>query len=148
MKVIEHSKNGITLFLSNDEILIVNNALNEIVNGMEISEFETRIGFSEETVKESSPIFTSFWRQATLFDKTIFVQSAITRRPTLRAVEFGLLVLFDDEFDALFDKQKRANRFESKLSYSSKFPISYQFRINSLSKARCWCSILLKTSLR
>lgn len=52
MKVIEKNENGITIILSNNEIIIVNNALNEIINGIEITEFETRIGFSEEIVKE------------------------------------------------------------------------------------------------
>lgn len=52
MTLIEHSKNGVAVFLSNDELLIFSNALNEIANGIEISEFETRIGFSEDRVNE------------------------------------------------------------------------------------------------
>ena len=52
MKIIGRSTDGVTLFLTNDEVLILSNALNEIANGIEISEFESRIGFPEEFVSK------------------------------------------------------------------------------------------------
>lgn len=42
----EHSHIG----MSRDELLIVNAALNEVCNGIEVFEFETRIGANRECV--------------------------------------------------------------------------------------------------
>jgi len=36
--------------LTNDELLIINNALNEVPNGLSIPEFATRVGASESEV--------------------------------------------------------------------------------------------------
>ena len=47
---IENDKN-IQLQLSEEELIILNNALNEICNGIEVPEFETRIGANLEKVK-------------------------------------------------------------------------------------------------
>jgi hypothetical protein len=38
--------------VTSDELIIVNNALNEVCNGLYIDEFETRIGFSIEQVNK------------------------------------------------------------------------------------------------
>jgi hypothetical protein len=44
MKVVTLSEAGATVVLSSDEIGILNNALNEVCNGLEIPEFATRMG--------------------------------------------------------------------------------------------------------
>ncbi|MDK9357374.1 MULTISPECIES: hypothetical protein [Lelliottia] len=38
--------------LNESELLILNSALNEICNGIDVQEFDTRIGSSKETVAE------------------------------------------------------------------------------------------------
>ncbi|SCA58806.1 hypothetical protein AB751O23_AP_00160 [Chlamydiales bacterium SCGC AB-751-O23] len=38
--------------LSVDELIIINNSLNEVCNGLDIWEFETRMGFSKEEVSK------------------------------------------------------------------------------------------------
>jgi hypothetical protein len=52
MEIIESSKDKTTVSLSSTELIMVNNALNEICNGFDIPEFETRIGYSRQQVKE------------------------------------------------------------------------------------------------
>ena len=44
MKVLRQDASGITILLSDEELLIVNNGLNEICNGIDVPEFATRIG--------------------------------------------------------------------------------------------------------
>ena len=44
MNVLRQDASGITILLSDEELLIVNNALNEICNGIDVPEFATRIG--------------------------------------------------------------------------------------------------------
>ncbi|AHK21647.1 MULTISPECIES: hypothetical protein [Yersinia pseudotuberculosis complex] len=44
------TKQQAELRLTNDELLILNSALNEICNGIVISEFDTRIGATREDV--------------------------------------------------------------------------------------------------
>ncbi|ATM95614.1 Uncharacterised protein [Yersinia frederiksenii] len=44
------TKQQAELKLTNDELLILNSALNEICNGISISEFDTRIGATREDV--------------------------------------------------------------------------------------------------
>ena len=51
MELVESSNQSITLRLSPDEVIILSNALNEICNGIAISEFETRIGYTREDVE-------------------------------------------------------------------------------------------------
>jgi hypothetical protein len=50
MKVVEIISDQSTVCLSNEELLIINSALNEICNGIEVFEFETRIGASRQRV--------------------------------------------------------------------------------------------------
>ncbi|MBD3362705.1 hypothetical protein GF362_03230 [Candidatus Dojkabacteria bacterium] len=50
MKIIDEKDQELTLKLSYSELLILNNALNEIINGIEIPESNTRIGYSKEYV--------------------------------------------------------------------------------------------------
>jgi hypothetical protein len=51
MEVVELSIESITLRLSPDEVIMLSNALNEICNGIAISEFQTRIGYTREEVE-------------------------------------------------------------------------------------------------
>jgi hypothetical protein len=46
MEIEKKDKNSVTIKFNSRELLILNNALNEICNGIEIPEFETRIGAS------------------------------------------------------------------------------------------------------
>lgn len=50
MELIDKKLNGVTLKFTPDELLIVNNALNETLNGIDVQEFSTRIGASESDV--------------------------------------------------------------------------------------------------
>ena len=52
MNVVASSDESITVRLSKDEVIILNNALNEICNGIAISEFHTRIGYEREEVEK------------------------------------------------------------------------------------------------
>ena len=47
MKKIDITGNEIVIGISYDELVILNNALNEVINGIEIPEFEIRVGFSK-----------------------------------------------------------------------------------------------------
>lgn len=48
MEILTVAKKATELSLTENELLILNSALNEICNGMAISEFETRIGATKE----------------------------------------------------------------------------------------------------
>ncbi len=50
MDVNEYSHCSINIDLSKDELLVFNAALNEVCNGIDMSEFETRVGASREFV--------------------------------------------------------------------------------------------------
>ncbi len=52
MQLIDKSRASATITLSRDELLIVNAALNEICHGIDVFEFETRIGANRERVHE------------------------------------------------------------------------------------------------
>lgn len=41
----------ITANFSNDELIMLNNALNEISNGISITEFQARVGYTREEVE-------------------------------------------------------------------------------------------------
>jgi hypothetical protein len=51
MEILEHLKGKAVIRFSNDELVILNNALNEICNGVDIPQFETRVGYSRERVE-------------------------------------------------------------------------------------------------
>ncbi len=48
MKEIELSSEKSSVVISKEELLVFNNALNEVCNGVEIFEFESRIGVDRE----------------------------------------------------------------------------------------------------
>jgi hypothetical protein len=52
MKLIKKQGENTVISVTSDELIIVNNALNEVCNGLYIDEFETRIGFSIEQVNK------------------------------------------------------------------------------------------------
>lgn len=52
MKVVSPSREATQISLSFDELLILNAALNEICNGIEVFEFSTRIGAEKDEVRE------------------------------------------------------------------------------------------------
>ena len=51
MEILERSKGKAVISFSNDELVILNNALNEICNGVDIPQFETRVGYPRERVE-------------------------------------------------------------------------------------------------
>jgi len=51
MQLIQIINNKVTLELSKDELILLANALNEICNGLELWEFDTRIGMSMDDAK-------------------------------------------------------------------------------------------------
>jgi hypothetical protein len=54
MQSLKVERDGIVVSLSQEELAILNNALNEIANGVRISDadFETRIGFTRAEVRD------------------------------------------------------------------------------------------------
>jgi len=51
MEILERSKGKAVISFFNDELVILNNALNEICNGVDIPQFETRVGYPRERVE-------------------------------------------------------------------------------------------------
>ncbi|MGF6525215.1 hypothetical protein [Variovorax sp. PvP013] len=52
MKIVEINNDSISVSLNLDQLLIIHCALNEVVNGLDVFEFETRIGSTLEEVGE------------------------------------------------------------------------------------------------
>ncbi|RMR54451.1 hypothetical protein ALP83_200039 [Pseudomonas syringae pv. actinidiae] len=50
MEIINSSRNFANVSFNRDELLVLNSALNEICNGLDMFEFETRIGADREFV--------------------------------------------------------------------------------------------------
>lgn len=50
MNIINFSGGSADLNITHDELLILNNALNEVCNGITLSEFQTRIGSKRNDV--------------------------------------------------------------------------------------------------
>ncbi len=51
MDEIKINKDQVTLKFSADEMLLISNSLNEICNGIEVNEFETRIETTEDQAR-------------------------------------------------------------------------------------------------
>lgn len=52
MEVIKSTMSQLNINVSRDELLVINAALNEVCNGVELFEFETRIGASKARALE------------------------------------------------------------------------------------------------
>jgi hypothetical protein len=52
MKTIKSSSDSMAIEFSQEELGLINNALNEVCNGIDIPEFQTRLGSPIETVRE------------------------------------------------------------------------------------------------
>ncbi|HEY3857556.1 MAG TPA: hypothetical protein VGO67_24505 [Verrucomicrobiae bacterium] len=52
MKQIQIKKNSVVWELEDDEAQMINNALNEVCNGIDVEEFETRLGWSRNRLSE------------------------------------------------------------------------------------------------
>jgi hypothetical protein len=52
MKVLRQDASGTTIVLSDEELTIINNALNEICNGIDVPEFATRIGADRKEAEQ------------------------------------------------------------------------------------------------
>lgn len=52
MKIENKSSGLVTVTLSMDEVLTINNALNEVCNALHLDEFETRMGATIEETRE------------------------------------------------------------------------------------------------
>lgn len=50
MELVKLEGRGAVVTLNESELLVLNAALNEICNGIDVQEFDTRIGFSKESV--------------------------------------------------------------------------------------------------
>ena len=66
MKVLETTRVRATVELSAEEVHMVNNALNEICNGIDIAEFEVRLGLSRPEVTETLSAVQRLWAQMSL----------------------------------------------------------------------------------
>jgi hypothetical protein len=51
MKILKQEKDGISVRVTIDELTILNNALNEVLNGIDGEEFATRMGQKPEAVE-------------------------------------------------------------------------------------------------
>lgn len=52
MQVIQTSKDSASVSFTEAELILLNNALNEALNGLDISEFDTRLGASRQETEE------------------------------------------------------------------------------------------------
>lgn len=59
MKINEKSGECVTVTLSFDELVTINNALNEVCNALHIREFQTRMG---STIEETRELLSAFNR--------------------------------------------------------------------------------------
>lgn len=50
MRILEATKERATVELSAEDVRLLGNALNEVCNGIDLPEFETRVGFSRAEV--------------------------------------------------------------------------------------------------
>jgi hypothetical protein len=57
MRVISASNRGAQLELSPDDLCLLNNALNEVCNGVDVPEFHTRMGASLEEARNLLDVF-------------------------------------------------------------------------------------------
>lgn len=64
MEIIECKKKKIVLEMSEDECYLLINALNEVCNGIEVWEFETRLGATPEEAAKILAIMGSLYREA------------------------------------------------------------------------------------
>lgn len=52
MQVIQTSKGSASVSLTEAELILLNNALNEVLNGLDISEFDTHLSTSRREAEE------------------------------------------------------------------------------------------------
>jgi hypothetical protein len=52
MQIEQIGKETTTIRLSKEELVIINNALNEVCNGLDLNEFSTRMGETRKNVEE------------------------------------------------------------------------------------------------
>lgn len=64
MNTIKINKDKIVLELSIDELGVLSNALNEVCNGIEVWEFDTRIGVRIENARVILESLTSIYKKA------------------------------------------------------------------------------------
>ena len=64
MNAIKINKDKIVLELSKDELGVLSNALNEVCNGIEVWEFDTRMGIKIENARIILESLTSIYKKA------------------------------------------------------------------------------------
>ena len=64
MNAIEINKDKIVLELSRNELGVLSNALNEVCNGIEVWEFDTRMGIKIENARIILESLTSIYKKA------------------------------------------------------------------------------------
>ena len=64
MNAIKICKDKIVLELSQDELGVLSNALNEVCNGIEVWEFDTRMGINIENARIILESLTSIYKKA------------------------------------------------------------------------------------
>lgn len=52
MQVVQAAKDSASVSFAEAELVLLNNALNEVLNGLDISEFGTRLGASRQETEE------------------------------------------------------------------------------------------------
>ena len=52
MQVYQTTKSSASVSLTGAELVLLNNALNEVLNGLDIPEFDTRLGVSRQEAEE------------------------------------------------------------------------------------------------
>ena len=66
MQVIERKSGEMLVRLTKSDLLILNNALNEVCNGIDIPEFQTRIGVTQS---EAAALLTSIHAELDAMDR-------------------------------------------------------------------------------
>ena len=64
MNALQISQEKITIEISKDELGVLSNALNEVCNGIEVWEFDTRMGIKIEGARSILDSLTSIYKKA------------------------------------------------------------------------------------
>jgi hypothetical protein len=58
LEIKQYSSRSSLVSLNRDDLVVLNNALNEVLNGISVNEFETRMGYTKEGKgSKQSPTF-------------------------------------------------------------------------------------------
>ncbi len=78
----QHSKGSSLVSLTREDLIILNNALNEILHGSHFEEFEARIGFARDEVEKRLEAISASWAQLLNSDRvSTFVRDLVFPHP-------------------------------------------------------------------